>query len=312
MFTSLPSAVIEALPAPMAGQEVALDVTDLQHDLDVVACDVADAIDRGLNLAEAVRSPDFPRLVAFHQALRDALLVEIPDELGPLLATHAHAPSGAPAENTPLIDLQRIFVSHAQAAPGEHPSQRLHAALAEFLLFQAVRLRLLITAWSSDDFESLGGEEQDIDDIACEEVAEMLTHPSLAEPGVRPLVVMLAGASLSLSQDVHQRAEALRLVGDEEREHMRMRARLRSALRELRLAESVLLENALASLLGNERLELGDLQAARPLALEGMSRQAMDQRVSRGRKALTRSREHWPARRKPALFDLLRPEVRPG
>lgn len=85
-----------------------------------------------------------------------------------------------------------------------------------------------------------------------------------------------------------------------------MRARLRAALRELRLPEAVLLENALASLLGEERRELTELQADRPVALAGMTRQAMDQRVSRGRRALTRARTGWPERRRPALFDLLR------
>ena len=85
-----------------------------------------------------------------------------------------------------------------------------------------------------------------------------------------------------------------------------MRARLRGALRELRLPEAVLLENALSNLLGAERLELPDLQAARPLALEGLSRQAMDQRVSRGRKALGSGPASWPRRRRKSLFDLLR------
>ncbi|HRI07267.1 MAG TPA: hypothetical protein PKW35_05585, partial [Nannocystaceae bacterium] len=62
----------------------------------------------------------------------------------------------------------------------------------------------------------------------------------------------------------------------------------------------------LAALLGEERRELTDLQAERPVALDGLSRQAMDQRVSRGRRALARARQGWPSRRRPALFDLLR------
>ena len=96
------------------------------------------------------------------------------------------------------------------------------------------------------------------------------------------------------------------MVTEDQRETLRMRARLRAALRELRLAESVLLENALSSLLGEERVELMELQANRPLALDGLTRQAMDQRVSRGRRALTQGPEKWPIRRRPSLFDLLR------
>jgi hypothetical protein len=89
-------------------------------------------------------------------------------------------------------------------------------------------------------------------------------------------------------------------------EQLSTRARLRGALRELRLPEAVLLENALSNLLGEERVELAELQEAHPLALEGLSRQAMDQRVSRSRRQLGGGPQHWPRRRRPALFDLLR------
>ena len=129
------------------------------------------------------------------------------------------------------------------------------------------------------------------------------------DPGVRPMPVMLAAGSLALARDAAERADVLRTLGEDRREALRMRARLRSALRELRLPESVLLENALAGLLDEDRLDLATLQEQHPTALEGLSRQAMDQRVSRGRRALTRGRDKWPSRRKPALFDLLREDV---
>jgi hypothetical protein len=181
----------------------------------------------------------------------------------------------------------------------------LQAALAELLVFEAIRLRLFVTAFRGEEFEVVGGEESDIDAIAYAEVATLLHHPDLADPEVRPLTVLLASASVSLARDAQSRAEELRDTGEDTREELRMRARLRAALRELRLPEAVLLENALAALLGEERRELADLQAERPLALDGMTRQAMDQRVSRGRRALAHPRSTWPRRRRPALFDLL-------
>jgi hypothetical protein len=188
---------------------------------------------------------------------------------------------------------------------GDGPAQ-LQAALSELLLFESVRLQLLVTVWSSIDFESLGGDEQAIDEIAWAEVAALLVEPELTSDEVRPLPVMVAAGNLALARDAAERAEALRMVNEDQRETLRMRARLRAALRELRLPESVLLENALSNLLGEDRLELMDLQATRPLALDGLSRQAMDQRVSRGRRALTDEPDKWPSRRQPALFDLLR------
>ena len=125
-------------------------------------------------------------------------------------------------------------------------------------------------------------------------------------PSIRPMPVMLAAGAVALAKDTFERSETLRLASEEQREELQMRARLRTALRELRLPESILLENALANLLGEERHELVDLQHDHPLALEGMSRQAMDQRVSRGRRALSLEQDKWPGRRRPSLFDLLR------
>jgi len=163
-----------------------------------------------------------------------------------------------------------------------------------------------VIAWSSEEFETLGGEEDDIDTIAWQEVRAILSEPGLRAPGVRAMPVMFAAATVALARDAADRVAELRHAGEDLRAQLRMRARLRNALRELRLPESVLLENALSAMLGEDRQELPELQASRPLALEGLSRQAMDQRVSRGRKALVRPREDWPRRRKPAIFDLLR------
>jgi hypothetical protein len=172
-----------------------------------------------------------------------------------------------------------------------------------------VRLRLLTTAWSSIEFESLGGDEEAVDVIAWTEVDAILHDEATDDPEIRPLPLMVAAGSVALARDAAQRADLVRTLDEEQRDALRMRARLRAALRELRLAESVLLENALAGLLEEDRLDLSTLQERHPTALGGLSRQAMDQRVSRGRRALTRGREEWPGRRTPALFDLLRADV---
>jgi hypothetical protein len=269
-------------------------------------------------------------LIEFHEGLRDALLVEIPRELQPWVAAiggeaveRRLSPEAKPKSARKAAELQaqsqavagRLSNLHADlfarafgadpASAGDGPEQ-LQAALSELLLFESVRLQLLVTTWSSTDFESLGGDEQAVDEIAWTEVEAMLLEPALTEVDMRPLPVMVAASNVALARDAADRADALRMVAEDERETLRMQARLRAALRELRLAESVLLENALSGLLGEDRVELMDLQARRPVALDGLSRQAMDQRVSRGRRALTRGPENWPSRRRPALFDLLR------
>jgi hypothetical protein len=330
MDPSITSTVVRALPStsetdPGSG----VDLPELRDELEQVAIEALDARMRGVTPDAAVSDERFPNLVAFHTGLRDALLLEIPRDLQPWIAAiggrdvEAQLPDAKPKSGPEAAELEaqnqgvagRLATLHPDlfarafgadpASAGDGPAQ-LQAALAELLLFESVRLQLLVTVWSSTEFESLGGDEQALDEIAWAEVQAMLLEPELTEGDMRPLPVMVAAGSIALARDAADRAEALRMVSEDQRETLRMRARLRAALRELRLPESVLLENALAGLLGEDRQELMELQANRPIALDGLSRQAMDQRVSRGRRALTDEPDKWPSRRQPALFDLLR------
>lgn len=282
------------------------DLAELRDELAVVSEQLLDAKLRGFSLPQALRQPEYPELGALHRDLRDSLLAELPRELEGWARKLLHSPE---TDGAGVGRLQRSLYESAVASDpegAEHGENERQAALAELLLFESVRLRLLAAVWSNEDFEALGGDEEEIDEVAWTEVHALLRRPELADPSVRPLAVMLASASVAVARETSQRAEALRLTDSDTREQLRMRAKLRAALRELRLPESVLLENALANILGEDRVELPDLQSAHPVALEGMSRQAMDQRVSRGRRALSRGNEHWPRRRRPALFDLVR------
>lgn len=298
-----------AVPNDVLG-ELGVDVRALQQELGEVAEQALQARSEGLSLAQAVAEPRFPVLQRFHTDLRDALLVEIPREMSGLAQAATDPEPGDTTAATfgkALGDIARTAPPRPEAGdPRLEPAPADRSgALAELLVFEAVRLRLLVYAWQTEDFERLGGTEHDIDRIAAGEVQTLLAEPALADDAVRPLPLMLAAASVSLAADAADRADALRRVGEDTREELAMQARLRRALRQLRLPESVLLSNALSGLLGETRQELVELQQARPLALTGLSRQAMDQRISRGRKALTRSPEQWPRRKRPALFDLL-------
>ncbi len=306
MIASVADAVSTALVAPSASQ--AIDLVELQQDLDRVAEEAARARAEGLPLPRALHDPRFPMLQRFHQDLRDSLFLEIPAELEGLVESMRSSSAASASE-----EFGNTLAAMARDDDGEHGDAReLQRALAELMVFEAGRLRLLLAAWGSEAFERLGGEESDIDEIAWEEVSALLHDPAVMHPEVRPLPLIYASASVAMARDAADRADDLRRVSGEVREEVSMRARLRAALRELRLPESVLLENALSGLLGVDRLELRDLQEARPVALEGLSRQAMDQRVSRGRRALGHAPSTWPRRRRPALFDLLRqPERSP-
>jgi HPt (histidine-containing phosphotransfer) domain-containing protein len=309
---------LPALPGPLATE----DADDLGSTLEEVAREALTAMSQGTSLAVAARSAGYPALRELHQSLRDALLMEIPRELEPWVKRLALAgrddASQALTDRTgagPSLEAIQGFVERlVQRAREDLPAgdaeerdaHALQIALATVLLFESVRLRLLITAWSSEDWESVGGDEGDLDDIAWQEITGLLREPALADPSIRPLAVIVASAAVAMARESADRASALHHVGESTRSELRVQAKLRASLRDLRLTEAVLLENAFAHILGEDRVELPELQTEHPLALGGMSRQAMDQRVSRSRRALFGDREHWPTRTRPALFDLLR------
>jgi hypothetical protein len=281
------------------------DATSLMTaELNAAAEEALEARQRGVGLADAVHDNAFPALSGLHRDLRDAMLAELPEELASWVS---NVQSGdVPAEGLANAQFELFTAASAGPTDAETGDEQRDSALAEVLLFESVRLRLLATAWSSADYERVGGDEDRIDELAWGEVEAILATPQLAEEGIRPLPLMIASASVAMLEDAEQRAAELRYASEDTREQLRMQARLRSALRELRLPESVLLSNAMANLLGESRQELPELQGDHALALEGLTRQAMDQRVSRGRRALLSGPEKWPKRKRPALFDLLR------
>jgi len=301
-MSPITAAVTDALPVPASeAANQAEAAQELQRELDVVAAEAAQARREGLGLDQAVRDPRWPELVRFHRDLQDALFVET----SPQIEGWVSSMTGGDARSRERID--RFAGSLASTASADADVIGDHSvALAELLVFEAVRLRLCVAAWSNQDFERTGGHDAELDAIAWAEVDAILHDPELATDDVRPLQVMFASAFVSLVRNAHRRVDELRLTSDDVIEQLSTRARLRGALRELRLPEAVLLENALSNLLGEDRVELAELQEAHPLALEGLSRQAMDQRVSRSRRQLGGGPQHWPRRRRPALFDLLR------
>ncbi len=312
MDASITAPVVEALPQQFGADSAPfLDLSELRDVLEDVANEALDARMQGVTPNKAVLDSRFPALMSLHKGLRDSLLLEIPPEIQSWVANisgpGATAPSSPGTGTSGQFHNNLFRQAHRQDVSNmEERSEQLRTALSETLLFESVHLHLLVGAWSSTEFESVGGDEEDIGALAWNEVEALLQEPALLDPEIRTLPVMIAAGTVALADDAARRSEELELVGSQKREELNMRAKLRAALRELRLPEAVLLENALSNLLGEDRQDLTELQQQHPIALEGMSRQAMDQRVSRGRRALTHDRANWPSRRRPALFDLLR------
>lgn len=307
------AALAPSLPVPLRDAAMPLADDDANLESIIEEANLARASGLGFDVAVADEAT-WPALAAFHRDLKDALFVELPGDWVQWIEG-VQAGAANPEETDAIRSWMQTLVQQAQlrgdppAAGGAHEVERA-TAFAELLLFETVRLRLLLTAWSSSEYESLGGDDHAIDVIAWHEVDAVLDSPEFGDANEARLdQVMLASASIMLSADAMERAISLEHAHEDTREHLRMQGRLRAALRELRLPESRLLENALSNLLDTQRREVTDLQAMHPTALAGLSRQAMDQRVSRGRRALTKDPSTWPARRAPALYDLFRPTV---
>lgn len=316
LTASLPTLLPTGAAGLQAQMDAALPKEDVDAELGPVFQEAASARACGVGLDEAVQDDaSWPALAAFHRGLKDALFVELPRPLVHWIQAHREGETSR--ETTAslgevsgwmhgLVDLAR---RRGQSGGSSLEEVHLDTAAAELLLFEMVRLRLLLAAWNSTDYESVGGDEATIDAIAWREVDLALDAEWLESADVHPGRIMTASAAIMLNADAIDRALELEHAREDTREHLRMQARLRGALRELRLPESRLLENALANLLDTPRLDLLDLQARHPVALEDLSRQAMDQRVSRGRRALGQDASRWPARKAPALYDLFREPV---
>ncbi len=284
----------QSLPPEVAGIDD-LERRAFETELGALADQLRAAALAGSSLPEAVTDhASYPALAAMHTALRDAMLLEVPSDILPLVT------SADPAGSGPALDAMARTLARRRRAPTDD------ALLAHFFVFEAARLRLLVAAWADPVFETLGGTEADLDRVADAAVRLLEGEAALAAADVRPMVLVHAAASMLFARWIADQAEALRHAGEDLREELRMQARLKSALRSLRLPESVLLENALADLLGEDRDDLSSLQRKHALALSELSRQAMDQRVSRTRRALANDPNRWPRRRSPALFDILR------
>ncbi|RMG97218.1 MAG: hypothetical protein D6705_09285 [Deltaproteobacteria bacterium] len=289
-----PRILAQSLPRTVVGIDEA-EVRAFADELDDLARELVALSRRGGSLAQAaVDDATYPTVATMHTALRDAMLLEVPSDLLPLVSGASTAGTG------PAVDAMARSLATSDSP---HAPPRL---LARFFVYEAIRLRLLVAAWAAPAFDMVGGTEADIDAMA-ERALELLEgEAALGADDVRPLLLFHAAAAMLFARYMSDRAEALRHVGEDLREELRMQARLKTALRSLRLPESVLLENALADLLGQTRRDLSTLKRRHALALSDLSRQAMDQRVSRSRRALRADPARWPTRRSPALFDILR------
>lgn len=276
--------------------ELERGLEQLQARLARLAVEVVDAAAQGRRLAAAVDDElGFPSLHRLHLGLRDLLTMSLP---APLIGWVKQALA---APESPLHDGFQRGLAQLAAEPSAPPASR---ALARLFLFEAVRVHLLVAEHlSGSSIAAVGGLPRDVDAIAEAEVDRWIASAAHLDTEVRPLNVLVAASLLSLEQHVDDLKNVLARIEDDLATAFRLRADLELKLRDMDAADAVLIRNAFAPALDEQRVEVERLQAEHPLLLGDRRRDALDQQVSRLRRRMTAG--DWPTRRSPALIDLI-------
>jgi len=286
-------------PEILSAEELERGLEQLGTRLARLAVEVADAEAQGRRLAEAAANEmDFPMMHRLHLGLRDILTVSLP---APLAAWARQVLDGP---ESPIVDdFQRGLAALAASAEAP-PASR---ALARLFLFEAVRVHLIIAEHlSGSSIAAVGALPVDIDAIAEDEVDRFVAAAAAGDAelrDVRPLNVLVAAGLLSLEERVDDLKGVLARIEDDLATAFKVRAKLELKLREMDATDAVLIRNAFAPALDEQRLEVERLKAEHPLLLGDRRRDAIDQQVSRLRRRIAAG--DWPERHAPALIDLI-------
>src|SRR5262249_18172124 len=269
-------------------------VEQLQAALVRLWVEALDAEAKGRSLTDAAEDDaTFPALHRLHLAVHDILTMSLPPELqGWARAFLARPDHGF------FDELQRGL---GRLAASDGPAR----ALGRVLLYQAVRLNLMIAEHlSGSSIASVGGQARDLDLIAEAEVARWIEHASAAPPGdERPLELLVAAGLTDLGRHLEDLKDVVRRVDEDLVSAFRLRAELELKLRQMDAADAVLIRNAFAPALDEQRREVDALRDEHSMVLRDRSRDAIDQQVSRLKRRI--AGEDWPERRRKAIIDLI-------
>lgn len=267
---------------------------EIEAELLKLAFEAHDAALGGVGFAEAaLDAARFPSLSAMHAAMGDALHVSVSGELGVWVEDLVRV----------AAELQNMRDELARLAAAGAPLER---ALAHFLLFEAVRVNLLVAVWASGGgYSAVGGEVDDLDTIAEAEVERMVARGPQAAPEERSFRVLLAAAMIELTRHAELLRAATAGAQAETVASHAERAAIEMRLRELDPVDATLLRNELARYLGEERQTMEQLIARHPVLLGGYKRDALDQRISRFRRRVAANGAAAVGRRHRSLVEVL-------
>jgi hypothetical protein len=207
-----------------------------------LALEVMQAEADGLPYAEAAERPDYPLMSRVHFGARDLLQHRLSPDLREYVVALAEA-----AEAGLFEDTRRNFFLAARA------SDDLEAALARFLLYEAVRINLLVGTWDAPEVEASGALAK-LDTDAQVLLDDALGSVEFLEEDTRPLHVLVAEAMLVLKARVDDSRDtfALHLSATVERLHRLTDAM--SVVRTLGAPDAAVLRGLYPDALGSQRL----------------------------------------------------------
>lgn len=233
-----------------------------------LADEVFEAESQGLTYIEAIEHPTFPLMARVHHGVLDTLQWRFPPRA--LEGLRLVCRSAARGEFDPFRRL--LFVV---AGRKDDPD----AALARFLIFQAVRLNMYLWTWKKPEVEASGCLTS-IEEDAQKLLDDFLACPDVAAEDVRPLNVLVAEVLVHLGRKVTAKARLLREhVGDVIREMI-------DDTEALRMVRALPAADAAVFRPGRSPEPLGAQRIADRYPWHFPSANAVDQRRSRLRKRL--------------------------
>jgi hypothetical protein len=271
--------------------EFARGLQQIEADLMRLALDAHAAQVKGTPMrVAAANEAEFPYLFRAHVGLADLMAMSLPPAAESMVRK-SFSFAASPTAEEARRGLVRMAASDT--------SPVLERALARFILFEGVRSNLLYVAWRTDGgFEAVGGSTDDIDRIAEDRVERLLAEAPTLGRDVRPFRLVIASAMELMTKHAEALGKMVAEMHADVAAVLEECAAFERSLRELDRADELLVRNYMASYLGEQPLSVDELQRQHPVVLGGLTRDALDQRMSRlrhkikvrGKKVLTSSK----------------------
>lgn len=266
----------------------------LEVELQRLALDAHAAIAQGIPFADATLDfENYPHLARAHAALDDILTLSLPPEL----ETWVRKLLGTP--EPPTFEGMRT----ALVATAADPSRPLQKALARFLLFEGVRLQLVVMVkWFPKETIGVGVGLGALSRIAEDRIQVWLAAEDPVPADTRPFHILVAAALHAFDEHVGELRSSLASLKNDFIEALRRQADIETFLNEMDATDALLFRNELAPELGEQKLTVDHLQRRHIIVMGSVSRNALDQRFRRARsRGVERLR-----RQRVALLDLIR------